>query len=314
MQLSSVRPGLNRKALFFIVLLVFALYVLLPQLHAFRSSWHLLLHPDAGWLADAVALTAGTYLAAAATYYFLAFKPIAYGATLLVQLAAMFVNRLLPGGVGALGVNYAYLHRMKHSPTQAGSVVALNNVMGLLGHGLLLGLTLAVSGSVTSLPMRNKTVALSLKLFSLVLGAGLLLAIIFRRVQLRETIREIGRNIAGYQQRPFRLPAALTSSVLLTLGNVLALECCAWALGVQLPLVSILIIFTFGIGASTAVPTPGGLGGFEAGLTTGLVAYHIASPTALAVALLYRLVSYWLPLVAGGAAFVICQRRHLLKF
>ena len=59
-------------------------------------------------------------------------------------------------------------------------------------------------------------------------------------------------------------------------------------------------------------PTPGGLGGVEAGLVAGLVAYRVASADALAAVLVYRLVSYWLMLAIGAAAFVIAERRGYL--
>jgi uncharacterized protein (TIRG00374 family) len=101
------------------------------------------------------------------------------------------------------------------------------------------------------------------------------------------------------------------SSILLTLSNVLCLGCCALALGVHLPFLIVLLIFSFGLGTGTATPTPGGLGGFEAGLTAGFIAYHVASPAALATALLYRLISYWLPLVVGALALLIAQRQRL---
>jgi uncharacterized protein (TIRG00374 family) len=99
----------------------------------------------------------------------------------------------------------------------------------------------------------------------------------------------------------------------LTLFNVLCLLCCLSALGIHLPFVIVLLVFSFGVGAGAATPTPGGLGGFEAGLTAGFVAYHVGSSSALAAALLYRLISYWLPLIFGAVAFTICQKQKLLE-
>jgi uncharacterized membrane protein YbhN (UPF0104 family) len=305
------RLSLNRQSLLVTGLFLVALYVILPQLTAFHSSRHLLLHPDTPWVILAIGLTGLTYLAAAATYCLLAFRPLRYYATVTVQLAAMFVNRLLPSGLGALGVNYAYLRRMKHNSVQAGSVVAINNLLGVIGNGLLAGLVLSISGR-GALPGYDRALGFIIKLVlagtALVIG----LALVLRRRRVNKTILEIRKDILSYRQRRGHLAAALASSMMLTLANVLCLVCCAQALGVNLSFAAALIVFSFGVGASTAIPTPGGLGGFEAGLTAGIAAYHIASPTALAIALLYRLVSYWLPLLPGVAALVISQRRHLL--
>jgi len=43
----------------------------------------------------------------------------------------------------------------------------------------------------------------------------------------------------------------------------------------------------------------------------GLVAYGVAAPSALAVALLYRLLTYWLPLGPGLLVFLFTRRWYL---
>jgi uncharacterized protein (TIRG00374 family) len=50
---------------------------------------------------------------------------------------------------------------------------------------------------------------------------------------------------------------------------------------------------------SGLVPVPGGIGVAEAGLTAGLVAVGIPEETALAAALIHRLLTYYLPPVWG---------------
>jgi uncharacterized membrane protein YbhN (UPF0104 family) len=304
----------SRRYLLLAALLALTLYVLVPQLTDFKSSWHLLRHPVFSWTLAAIGLSAMTYFAAAATYCLLAFRPLRYGQTVLVQLAGMFINRLLPGGIGALGANYAYLHRSRHSAVRAASVVAINNLLGAAGHGLLLlGSLLVFSSQMAITPRHSQFAGL---LTTAVIGAALLvaaLALIFGWQKFAPKAAEIRSQLLSYRRRPWRLPAALTSSLALTLCNVLCLACCALALGVHLPFIVILLIFSFGLGAGTATPTPGGLGGFEAGLAAAFIAYHVASPTALAIALLYRFVSYWLPLPAGAAAFVIAQKRQLFS-
>jgi uncharacterized membrane protein YbhN (UPF0104 family) len=304
----------SRSYLLLAGFLVLGLYVLVPQIGDFKSSWHLLSHPLASWTLLAIGLTSLTYLTAAATYCMLAFRPLRFVQVALVQLAAMFVNRLLPGGIGALGANYAYLRRSGHSATQAGSVVAINNLLGVLGHSLVLLISLLIfSGHTTIIPAQSHYVSVWAKF---VIGAFVLLvavALVFVRQRFISKINDILEQLLDYRHQPWRLPTALLSSVLLTFSNVLCLLCCALALGVHLPFIIILLIFSFGISAGTASPTPGGLGGFEAGLAAGFIAYHVASPAALAIALLYRLVSYWLPMLAGGPVFVVCQRKGLFE-
>ena len=107
-------PDRRRYWLIF-VLCGLALYVVLPQIGDFRHSLGLLRHPRLSFVALAIICAALTYVIAAATYCLLAFKRLNYFRTLLVQLAAMFINRLLPAGVGALSIGYLYLRHARHT-------------------------------------------------------------------------------------------------------------------------------------------------------------------------------------------------------
>jgi uncharacterized protein (TIRG00374 family) len=58
--------------------------------------------------------------------------------------------------------------------------------------------------------------------------------------------------------------------------------------------------------------TPGGLGFVEAGLTSLLVVAGASADQAVVGTLLYRLASYWLPIVLGAIAYAVWRARlHL---
>ena len=289
--------------------------MVVPQLGGLHDSWHLIARPDWAWVGVAVALTFMTYLAASGTYFFLAFKRLHYGQLVLVQLAAMFVNKLLPGGIGALGANYAYLRHRRYSTSQAASTVAANNLTGLAGHVIVLAISLVVFSRQVDLGrFWHEPSRLSLAVaggVAVLILAGLAAGSSNRHFV--EAMRDLRRQLHRFANRPGRLLAALSTSISLTLCNVLCLASCTLALGIHLPFVVILLVFSVGVSAATATPTPGGLGGFEAGLFGGFVAYHVAAPAALAAALLYRSISYWLPLAAGATAFLVSQERGLFS-
>jgi uncharacterized membrane protein YbhN (UPF0104 family) len=294
-------------------ILVIGLYVLIPQIGDFKSSWHLLSHPQLKWLLVAILFTGATYLSASATYCLLAFQKLAYWRTVVVQLAVMFINRLLPGGIGALGANYVYLTKHKHTSPQAATMVAVNNLLGFVGHNILVIVTLLTYGGSRALRANySHTLGLSLKIVGAIILLGVVFWLLVGRRKLGRRLAELKSQLGSYRQHPWRLLGAQASSITLTLGNVLCLFACAYAVNVHLSFAAILLIFTLGIGAGTATPTPGGLGGFEAGLVAGLVAYGVDSSPALSVALLYRLVSYWLPLLAGAGALVIARERRYI--
>jgi putative heme transporter len=56
---------------------------------------------------------------------------------------------------------------------------------------------------------------------------------------------------------------------------------------------------------SSFVPVPGGVGVVEVGLTGGLVAAGVAAPTALAAVVVYRLLTYVVPIVVGAVLYVV---------
>jgi uncharacterized membrane protein YbhN (UPF0104 family) len=300
----------HRRQLALFGLVLVGLYAVVPQLGSFRDSWHILSQPNITDVVWAIICTAGTYLAAAMIYYWLAFRRVRYGQLILVQLAAMFVNRLLPAGLGALGVNFAYLRRQKHSPAQATTVVGINNLFGFLGNMILLASALLFNGHSLSTGhhLSGHTVWL---LVGAIIIVGLLVIVLAGK-RMRRFVADVTKQIVSYRQRPWSLVAALLSSMILTLCNTGGLYFCLLAFGVHLSFATALLILTLGVGVGAATPTPGGLGGFEAGLVAGFVAYHVDSATALAIALLYRFISYWLALAVGALAFVVSQRQKLL--
>jgi uncharacterized protein (TIRG00374 family) len=310
----SHRFGSRDRQAIILAVAIIALYVVVPQFGSFRHSIALIPSANITSLLLAVLCTVSSYFAAAGTYAALALHRLRYGRTLLIQVAGMFINRLLPAGIGGMGVNFAYLKRSRHSSAQAISVVAVNNTLGVIGNLLLLAVVLLVTR--TKLPplhwhLPSDNFALFLAIICCT--AALLIAVYwYYRRRLRKGLLSFLRQVSLYRHRPGHLLAALACSMALTLANVMSLWFCALALHTHISLGSVLIIFSFGVMLGTATPTPGGLGGVEAGLVAGFVVYNVDSATALAIALVYRLISYWLPIIAGAAAFAAAQHRKYM--
>lgn len=309
----KTKVSIDRRQVLLVLLFILALYVVLPQLSTFKDSWRLLRHLNSSWTLIAVGLTLTTYLFAALTYCLLSLKRLRYLEVVLVQFAATAVNRLLPAGIGALGANYAYLRHRRHNATQAATVVAVNNLLGIIGHALIVVVVLLLSSAYSRhlAAGSEHKIKITLEVLGVLIVIGLIAGTIFSSKHLKRTLKTVSSQIAVYRRRPDRLGGALLSSMGLTLCNVLCLYSCMVALGIHLPFIVIVLIFTFGLSTGTVTPTPGGLGGFEAGLVAGFVAYHVGSAAALAIALLFRLISYWLALVLGIFAFIVSQRQHL---
>jgi uncharacterized membrane protein YbhN (UPF0104 family) len=291
------------------VFVVIGLYVVLPQLHIFRDSLQQLQHIVYDRLLVAFSAVALTFLLSAAVYKLLAFKRLPYGRTLVAEVAANFINRLLPAGLGGIGANYRYLRSQKHNSAQAASVVTANNGLGLIGHGLLVVMLVTLFHAHAVPFHMTSSLAYGLIIVAMV-GLGLGLALPRLRRRLKQGLADLRVQMGSYRTRPSSVAAALVLQIFLTLSNVTAFWLCVLAVHASLSFVAALIVFTIGFGIGGATPTPGGIGGVEAGLVGGLVAYHMSSSIALAAVLLYRLISYWLPLIISGAAFAYAMRHH----
>jgi undecaprenyl-diphosphatase len=68
------------------------------------------------------------------------------------------------------------------------------------------------------------------------------------------------------------------------------------------------IVYLVGSMVSSVAPTPGGVGAVEATLIAGLTAAGMSSTAAIAATILFRLATFWVPLVPGWLAFVLLQR------
>ena len=107
-----------------------------------------------------------------------------------------------------------------------------------------------------------------------------------------------------------RWKAAVLAAVGNTVFDFLALLCAIRAVGAS-PRPSLVILAYASAELLAQIPfTPGGLGFVEAGLVGTLTLAGVPGPDALAATLLYRLVSYWLPIPVGGVAYLLFRRRY----
>ena len=116
-------------------------------------------------------------------------------------------------------------------------------------------------------------------------------------------LRAVVPQIVGVLQRPAKLAELLGGALLLDITFVSALYCACRAFGVQPPIAAVAVVYFAGAIIGSAVPTPGGLGGIEAAMSAGLtIAAGVDSSTAVSAVLLYRIMTYWLPIPAGYIA------------
>jgi uncharacterized membrane protein YbhN (UPF0104 family) len=95
-------------------------------------------------------------------------------------------------------------------------------------------------------------------------------------------------------------------------GDMACLAVAFIAVGGALPWRALLIAYAAGQLATLLPITPGGLGVTEGSMAVTLGAYGGGMAAAVAAVLLYRLITYWAVLPAGGLCYLSLRRRHSL--
>lgn len=259
----------------------------------------------------ALVLTCLTFVLAAMSYRTLAFRRLSFHELFTVELAAAFINRLIPAGIGGLGVHGLYLHKRRHSIAQATAVVSVNNLLGMVVHTTLLLVLVVFSGGALVLYVRwglLQTVLLVI--------AALVLLFVFSVRQVRRRmwlfLQNLAKSLRKYERQPHTIVFAALALLGLTLTHLLILHIVANAVGIHLELTKLFIVYSAGVLLGASVPTPGGLAGVETGLVAGFIAYGAPSELAIATTLAFRLANYWFPLVPGSIAFIFARRNGLI--
>jgi uncharacterized protein (TIRG00374 family) len=312
-----------------------ALYVLLPSLLSVFGSWRSLSHLD--W--PFAVLTLVCELLAYVCLWEL--DRVALGtddrlAVIAAQLVGNAAGRILPGGgatatavsaglLGSAGMDtaeaaagFSATAAIRLATTFALPVVALPAILGgaRVDHSLA---TAAYLGAVA---------------FVLVLVVGVLVMSTDRPLELtgrvlqwllNKTVRRRRSPTTDLPQRLLQvrdfvlstLGARWKTALLTAVGTIgfdyLALLCALRAVGAKPQPSLVLLAYTAAAVLALIPLTPGGLGFVEAGLVGTLKLAGVAASAALTATLLYRIVSFWLPLPAAGVAYALFRRRELRR-
>jgi len=130
------------------------------------------------------------------------------------------------------------------------------------------------------------------------------------RARLSPTLSQVLPRLLEVAQQPRKLAEGIGGALLLSLAYILCLAACVAAFGRPVPIASIGVVYLTGSAIGSILPTPGGLGGVEAALTAGLTAAGVPGAVAVSAVLLFRLLTFWLPVPFGWAALNYLEREQ----
>jgi uncharacterized membrane protein YbhN (UPF0104 family) len=289
-------------------------YFLLSQLSNVNLS-RLLAQADWRWAAVGLVASAVTYLAAAMMLIGFVPERLSLPRTVAVQLAGSFVKLVAPAAVTGVAVNTRFLQKAGVRPGQAVASVGASQLTGLMIHILLLVCFGFVSGSSSTESIApSRTVVIGLLLVA-VLAVGVLTIPPVRRLvtgRLKGLFSGVVPRLLDVLQSPRKILTGLGGTLLLTTAFVICLEASIRAFGGSLSWTAVAVVFLTGNALGSAAPTPGGLGAVEGALSLGLTLSGLPAETATSAVLLFRVLTFWLPVLPGWAAFTYLQRKEAI--
>jgi len=293
---------------------VVALYVLVPQFSQI-SIKDLITTAEWKWAIVALFGSALTYFASTALLLSFISVPINWFRTLQAQLAASFATLVTPPTLGSVAVNMRFLSRAGVSSPAAATAVGVSQVVIFFIHLSLLVVFGVVAGTQTDFSFRPPriTLVVFVIIFALVILSFSITKIrnwIFTKT--RPIFSQVGPTLAIIAQQPQRLFMSILASISLNISYIVSFYAALNAFGSDISFATAAFVYLAGSTIGQAAPTPGGIGAVEAALIAGLTASGIPSGTALSGVLLYRVATFWLPVLPGWYAFANLQSKNAL--
>jgi len=293
---------------------VVALYVLVPQFSQI-SIKDLITTAEWKWAIVALIGSALTYFASTALLLSFVSVPISWFKALQAQLAASFATLVTPPTLGSVAVNMRFLSRAGVSSPAAATAVGVSQVIIFFIHVSLLVIFGVIAGSQTDFSFRPPRITL---VIFVIIFALIILSFSITKIRnwiltkTRPIFSQVGPTLAIIVQQPQRLLISIMASIFLNFSYSVAFYAALNAFGSDISFATAAFVYLAGATIGQAAPTPGGIGAVEAALVAGLTASGIPSGTALSGVLLYRVATFWLPVLPGWYAFANLQSKNAL--
>jgi uncharacterized protein (TIRG00374 family) len=322
---------INRRNLFglgvFLALSLAALYFLLPQLAGLEDTWHRIENGSPYWMFLALLFGVGMFAGYVAMFRGIFLNAghgrIDWKASYQITMAGLAASRIFAaGGAGGLVLTAWALRRAGMGKR----LVADKTLTFLILTYFPYMAALIVCGLGLRLGIFNGEAPFGLTVVPAVIAViltaiGVSTALVPTDLQRRlEGFAHRGGRIARLAQRLANLPAAASSGMRDAIGHVrhpdpaLAGAVLFWtfqvavlwasfrAFGEAPPLAVLTQAFFVGM-FGNLLPMPGGVGGVEGGMIAALAGFGVDAGQAVVAVLLFRAVTFWLPMIPGVIAY-----------
>ncbi|MFK0043015.1 YbhN family protein [Streptomyces sp. NPDC090741] len=270
-----------------------------------------------GWVGAALAFSALTYFAAAMSLLGFVPERVPFLRTVVAQVAGSFVKLVAPAAVGGVALNTRFLQRAGIRSGLAVASVGASQLCGLASHILLL-LAFGYLTGTEKTPEMTPSRTVIAGLLTVAVLVLVVTAVPFLRKFVATRVRALFAGVVPRMldvlQRPQKLMTGIGGMLLLTGCFVMCLDASirAFGGGQAISYASIAVVFLAGNALGSAAPTPGGIGAVETTLTLGLIAAGLEKEVAISAVLLFRLMTFWLPVLPGWLSFNYLTRKEAI--
>lgn len=303
------------RTVLMIVGFALAMYFLIPQLTQVDFGAVL----DANWTWAPVILLASffTYVGAAYNVMGSIPDPVPLVPTVYTQFAGSFINRISPVKVGGMATNVRYLQKNGVEMSVAVAGIGIGTVSTMVVHMTLLILSIVFLGrnadEFIKLPSGSTLLYVLVGVFAVGTVIGVLPA--GRRLFVKKVwpaVKKSGQGLAQIAASPVKALMLFGGALLMITSYIAALWFSLEAFGGGLGVVAVALVFLGGQALGNMAPTPGGIGATEAALIAAMTVMGLDSTTAVAATFLYRIATFWLPVLPGVFALRRLEARDLL--
>ena len=274
---------------------------------------------DADWayLPLLVALSAGSYVTGAMQMLGAVPQRLPFLRTIEVMFAQSFLNRFTPANAGGMALRVRYLQAHGSDLPAAAASVGLTSVAGGVMQVVVLGVLMIWTGTSQDIGLELPgidSVAIILAVV-LLIGATVVALPWTRRMMKEKVFPMVGKGLADLKvlaRSPAKVGLLFGGALLGKMTTLAAFVLSARALGVEVPAAVLCLLYMTANTVASAAPTPGGVGVIEAALVAVLTGVGVESAPAISVVVVFRLITYWLPIPFCWLALTHLRRTNVL--
>jgi len=293
------------RTVLMIVAFALVIYFLIPQLT--ETDFGAVFAADWAWLPAILLASAATFVGAAFAHMGAVPARLRMVPSILAQLAGTFVNRITPIKVGGMATSIRFMQKNGVDFEVAVAGVGVGSLAAAIVHvGLLILFVVLIGkqpGDFIGLP--SHTVLLIGVISVVMLVVAIALVPTGRRMveeRIWPVIKKSGEGVRRVATSPTKILMLLGGAFVMIMGYILALWFSLEAFGGGLGFFAVGVVFLAAQALGQAAPTPGGIGAVEAAMIAAMTALGLDISVAVPTVFLYRIATFWLPILPGAWA------------